>query len=353
MTAPSPRVLATRLDNAGDVLLTGPAVRVLAAQARVTMLAGPRGAAAARLLPGVDEVLTYACPWIDADAPPVEAEALDDLVAVLRARRFDAAAIFGSSHQSPLPTALLARLAGIGEIAAVSHEYPGSLLDHRIPGDPDLHEVERHLAVAAELGYRPAPGEDLSLAVDRASIVPSPVDGRYVVVHPGATVPARTLAPERWVGVVAALAHAGYAVVVTGGPSEVALAEHVAGHQGRVLAGTLSVAELAGVLDGADVVVTGNTGPMHLAAAVATPVVAVFAPTVPAERWRPWAVPHVLLGDQEIECAGCRSRTCPRPHQLCLDSVSAQAIEQAVASLAPPPVPSPSPSSSPRLAPHP
>lgn len=351
MTARSPRVLATRLDNAGDVLLTGPAVRVLAAQARVTMLAGPRGAAAARLLPGVEEVLTFACPWIDADAPAVDAGSLDDLVGVLRARRFDAAAIFGSSHQSPLPTALLARLAGIGEIAAVSHEYPGSLLDHRIPGDPEIHEVERHLAVAAELGYRPAPGQDLSLAIDSASIVPTPVDGRYVVVHPGATVPARTLAPERWVEAAAALAHAGYAVVVTGGPDEVTLAEQVAGDHGRVLAGTLSLAELAGVLRAGDAVVTGNTGPMHLAAAVATAVVAVFAPTVPAERWKPWAVPHVLLGNQEIECAGCRARVCPRPHQVCLDAVSAPAIVQAVASLAPPPVPSPS--SSPRLAPHP
>src|SRR5829696_6883235 len=116
MTAVLPRVLVTRLDNLGDVLLTGPAVRVLARDANVTFLAGPKGEAAARLLPGVDEVLTFPCPWIDAEAPPVDAKSLSELVATVASRRFDAAAILGSSHQSPLPTALALRLAGVPEI---------------------------------------------------------------------------------------------------------------------------------------------------------------------------------------------------------------------------------------------
>ena len=59
---------------------------------------------------------------------------------------------------------------------------------------------------------------------------------------------------------------------------------------------------LAEVLAGADAVVVGNTGPAHLAAAVGTPVVSLFAPVVPAARWRPWGVPQVLLGNQEAPC---------------------------------------------------
>jgi ADP-heptose:LPS heptosyltransferase len=61
------------------------------------------------------------------------------------------------------------------------------------------------------------------------------------------------------------------------------------------LGGRTSFAELAEVLAGADAVVVGNTGPAHLAAAVGTPVVSLYAPTVPAVRWRPWQVPHELL----------------------------------------------------------
>jgi ADP-heptose:LPS heptosyltransferase len=84
------------------------------------------------------------------------------------------------------------------------------------------------------------------------------------------------------------------------------------------LVGRTDLGELAEVLRRASVVCVGNTGPMHLAAAVGTPVVATFAPTVPLERWRPWLVPHVLLGRQEIECARCHLRECALPEQLCL-----------------------------------
>ncbi|NED71484.1 glycosyltransferase family 9 protein, partial [Streptomyces sp. SID9944] len=77
-------------------------------------------------------------------------------------------------------------------------------------------------------------------------------------------------------------------------------------------------------------VVTGNTGPAHLAAAVGAPVVSLFAPVVPAERWRPWGVPYVLLGDQDAPCAGSRARTCPVPGHPCLESVTAHDVRAAV-----------------------
>src|SRR6185436_16389442 len=99
-------------------------------------------------------------------------------------------------------------------------------------------------------------------------------------------------------------------VVVTGGPGERELTAFVAGERALDLGGRTSLAELAGVLDGAAAVVVGNTGPAHLAAAVGTPVVSLFAPTVPPVRWRPWRVPHELLY-VNVLCAGCRARVCP------------------------------------------
>jgi ADP-heptose:LPS heptosyltransferase len=88
------------------------------------------------------------------------------------------------------------------------------------------------------------------------------------------------------------------------------------------------------VLAAADAVVTGNTGPAHVAAAVGTPVVSLFAPTVPAHRWHPWGVPYALLGDQDIACAGCRARECPVPGHPCLEGVAAAEVAGAVESLA-------------------
>src|SRR3954454_25404835 len=104
------RVLIARLDNDGDVLLSGPAVRAVAAGAdQVTLLVGPRGRQAAALLPGVDEVLVWHCPWIDADPQPVERADMLEFVERIAARRFDVGILLTSFHQSPLPLALLLR----------------------------------------------------------------------------------------------------------------------------------------------------------------------------------------------------------------------------------------------------
>jgi ADP-heptose:LPS heptosyltransferase len=118
--------------------------------------------------------------------------------------------------------------------------------------------------------------------------------------------------------------------VVTGGPGERALTSRVAGDSGLDLGGRTTFAELAGVLEGASAVVAGNTGPAHLAAAVGTPVVSLFAPVVPAIRWAPYGVRHVLLGDQDAPCRDTRARECPVPGHPCLTSVEPADVVAAV-----------------------
>jgi ADP-heptose:LPS heptosyltransferase len=107
------------------------------------------------------------------------------------------------------------------------------------------------------------------------------------------------------------------------------------------LGGRTSLAELASVLERADVVVVGNTGPAHLAASVGTAVVSLFAPTVPAARWAPYRVPVVLLGDQDAPCRDTRVTRCPFQGHPCLSTVGAgdvlRAVEQVCGS--PPPAP--------------
>jgi ADP-heptose:LPS heptosyltransferase len=90
---------------------------------------------------------------------------------------------------------------------------------------------------------------------------------------------------------------------------------------------------MAALLDRAAAVVVGNTGPAHLAAAVGTPVVSLFAPVVPAVRWAPYGVPTVLLGDQDAPCRDTRARECPVPGHPCLSSVTAEDVVAAVEKL--------------------
>ena len=331
-------VLAVRLDSDGDVLVTGPAVRSLGALGPVDVLVSPAGHAAAQLLPGVRDVVVFDPPWSGLEPAPVDPVAVADLVERLRARRYQRAVVFTSFHQSPLPMALLLRLAGVPFVAATSEDYPGSLLDVRHHRPVGAHEVVAALDLAAAAGGLLAAGDDGSLAV-RADLpaVPAEVPAApYVVLHPGASVPARALGAAHARTLATALAAAGWHVVVTGSGGEAGLTADVAAAVpgSTDLGGRTSLAQLAAVLAGAAAVVVGNTGPAHLAAAVGTPVVCLFSPVVPAERWAPFGVPHVVLGDQDAACAGTRARQCPVPGHPCLTTVTAGQVVGAVEALA-------------------
>jgi len=322
-------VLAVRQDNNGDVLLAGPAIRALAARARITLVCGPSGAAAAAALPGVARTIVCEAAWIEANPQPIDRARIAAFVAEVSAARIDEALIFTSFHQSPLPMALLLRLAGVARISAISVDYPGALLDVRHRVDDDVHEVERALSLAQAAGF-PLPADDDARLAMRIG-THNPVTARpYVVVHPGATVRARAWAPEKNRALVAALVARGRTVVVTGGPGERELCAFVAGADAYDLCGRTDFVTLARVIADADAIVVGNTGAAHVAAAVGTPVVSLFAPTIPPARFRPWRVAHVLLGDQQIACAGCRARTCPLAHQPCLDAVMVDDVAAAL-----------------------
>jgi ADP-heptose:LPS heptosyltransferase len=330
-------VLAVRQDSLGDVLLAGPALRAIAAagEGPLTLLCGPRGEAAAQLLPGVDEVLVHLAPWIDPEPPAVRRADCEALVEAVAGRAPRAAVIFTSFHQSPLPTALLLRLAGVARIAALSVDYPGSLLDVRHAVDDEVHEVERALSLAEAAGYRLPAGDDARLRV-RLDAEPPPLPpGPFVVLHPGASVSARAWEPRRWAELAALLSGEGRRLVVTGGPAETGLTAAVAAAAPGTLdlGGRHGFGQLAAVLARAAAVVVANTGPAHLAAAVGTPVVSLFAPTVPAVRWRPWGVPHELL-HREVPCAGCRAKRCPVPGHPCLRGVGAAEVAAALRRLA-------------------
>ncbi|MFR9802279.1 glycosyltransferase family 9 protein [Pseudonocardia sp. RS010] len=323
-------VLVARLDGAGDVLLAGPAVRAVARAARVTLLVGPAGEEAARLLPGVAQVRVWACPWVLGDPPPVRRTEIDELADALAG--VDEAVVLTSFHQSPLPLALVLRMAGVDRIAGASVDYPGALLDVRLrPGetlDEDQPEPERMLAIADAAGYPLPPDDDGRLHVRLPTPLPEPVAD--VVVHPGAAVDARRWPARHAAEAVRLLAAEGWRVAVTGGPGERELTAAVAGDHALDLGGRTSMTELAGVVAGASAVVVGNTAAAHLAAAVGTPVVSLFAPVVPAVRWRPYRVPQVLLGDQDAPCRDTRARECPVAGHPCLASVRPDEVVAAV-----------------------
>src|SRR6266513_424924 len=134
------RVLAIRLDNLGDVLVTTPALHAIKTSlpaATLTLLTSPVGAQVARLNPDLDDVIVYQAPWMDPwHKLPQDSQREQQMIATIRERRFDGAIIFTSFRQSPLPDAHLCYLADIPLRVASSIDGPGSLLTTRHKNPP-------------------------------------------------------------------------------------------------------------------------------------------------------------------------------------------------------------------------
>jgi ADP-heptose:LPS heptosyltransferase len=341
------RILAVRLDNLGDVLVTTPAIHAIREslpQASITLFASPVGAQAGQLNPDIDNVVVYQAPWMDPWSQlPLDPARELRVVEELRAGGYDAVVIFSSFRQSPLPAAYLCYLAGIPLRLAASIDGPGSLLTtrHRHP-DRMMHEVERGLDLVRSVGLDTSDDRlVLSVPQDARARVEgfATGSGPLVVVHPGCSMPARTYPWEMYAQVIDGLAQEISAhVVITGVEGERRLAEAIshrlhasANPHTQLAAGALDFPTFCALIERADVVVTNNTGPMHVAAALRTPVVALFALTNPPEQWGPWRTPHRLLW-HEVPCRLCYSRVCPTTHD-CLRQVAPAQVVQATADL--------------------
>jgi len=190
------------------------------------------------------------------------------------------------------------------------------------PYDPERHALLRYLDVAAYLGADTGGTVNFHLPVHPRSATEAAalLEGTrspLVAVNPGAKWPTKLWPSASWTEVCRRLVReARVEVVLTGGPDEIAANRAIAaGVDGLVdLTGRTSLKVLAEILRAADLVLCPDTGPMHLAAAVGTPVVALFGPTAP---WRtgPFGPDHLVLRTG-IECSPCFRKKCPDPRCL-------------------------------------
>jgi len=204
-------------------------------------------------------------------------------------------------------------------------------LTERVPPfDPEAHAVRRYLNLAHYLGAPPAPPRfrlGLDAAEDIAALIPA-ADRPLAVLHPGARWTSKLWPPASWARLSEWFHGRGFMVAVTGSRADRDLVAAIAAQcraPGLNLAGRTSLAQLAGILRQARLAVTTDTGAMHLAAALGTPVAALFGPTAP---WRtgPFGDGHqvVRLG---MPCSPCFKRQCPAPR--CLHDLFPAMVEAA------------------------
>ena len=341
------RLLCVRLDSAGDVLLTTPALNALkeAVPGRhLTLLTSPSGAHAARLVTAVDEIIEFEAPWMKPQRANVAADRA--LIDRLAAGRYDAAVVFTVYSQSPLPAAYLVYLAGVPRCLAHCRENAYQLLSDPVPEtEPQervRHEVRRQLDLVATTGAVPS-SDALAISIPQRArrradaalaTLQIPRDGPLVVAHVGATAPSRRYPPPLFAAALDMLVTGqGARVVLTGDSREVELVESVRtamSTSAHSLAACLDFAELCALIETADVLVSNNTAPVHIAAAVGTPVVDLYALTNPQHV--PWRVPHRILF-HDVPCRYCYKSVCPAGHHDCLARVSPAEVAEAVGAL--------------------
>jgi ADP-heptose:LPS heptosyltransferase len=318
------RVLAVRLDNIGDVVMCGPALRALRAalpQAEITLLASSGGVQAAPMLPWVDGAWALDALWQDVgDRMPFDPARERALVDRLAGGSFDAAVVFTSFSQSPLPAAYACYLAGIPLRAGQAREFGGSVLSPAVAPAPEgAHQVDRNLHLLAGAGLAVASDAALELALpdaaraeaDRVLAAHAGLGSGepFVAVAPGASCPSRRYPPRAFAAAAARVRRVtGLPAVTVGAPRERPVAEAVAG--AAPLAGRTSVPGLAAVLDRAALVLTNNSAPMHVADALRRPSVALFAGTELEPQYAPRSGPCRILR-RATACAPCRRFDCP------------------------------------------
>ncbi|MCL5411152.1 MAG: glycosyltransferase family 9 protein [Patescibacteria group bacterium] len=343
-------LLCLRLDSLGDVLMTTPAIHALRQglpEAKITLLTSPSGLSAVEYNPDLDGIWAYQAPWIKWPNVVEDPNRELQLIEELRNHHFDAAVIFTVYSQSPLPAALMCYLGDIPKRLAYCHENPYLLLTDWVkdkePKEFVMHEVQRQLNLVSSIGFGT---QDVGLVFEvqeefkksarqKLSRLKLDLKKPWVVIHPGCTAPSRTYPWEKYAQVADGLIDRfGWQVVFTGKKDEDGLVNKIQSqmqNKSFSLSGKLNIQELAEVLRLTQLYIGNNTGPSHLAAAMKTPTVVLYA--LINNQHTPWGNDSKIL-NHEVPCKNCLKSLCPLGHNDCLQKVDPEEVINAAEALA-------------------
>ncbi len=345
MPAPDIQKILVRGTNwLGDAVMTIPALQRLRASfptARITLLAPPRAAEVFAGFAAVDEVVAY-------HRKEQGKRAFLDAMRLLRRERFDLAILF----QNAFEAALLACLSGAKIRIGYDTQGRGALLTHKLQrGDEhrNRHQMNDYLDLVMEaervcLGSAAAalrntiPTLTASDEQRQAAAKFLPPAGKLIALNVGATNSRAKCWPEDRFAALAdqMVTERGARIVLIGAGSERENAARVIAqmHQSQAannLAGETSIAELIGLLASCDLLVTNDTGPAHVGAALSIPTLTIFGPTNEFET-APLGLRSELMRADGIECARCMHRECPIDHR-CMTRITVEAVAEKAFSL--------------------
>lgn len=331
---PLQRILVRGTNWIGDAVMTTPALSALRAQyphAEIVMLANPLVTELFQFHPSVDRVMVY-----DKKGWHQGLGGLWRMAKELRGECFDAAFLL----QNAIEAAVLALFAGIPRRVGYTTDGRRLLLNypvHVTAADKRLHHTDYYLKLLAQSGIEGGDGK-LCLACTEAEqqwAQSTLQNDNVIAINPGAAYgSAKRWLPERFAEVGDTLAKRYDArILLTGGPGETEMGRDIAAAmhcQPLNMIGKTSVREMMSLLAHSRLLVANDSGPMHVAAAFSTPIVAVFGPTdhtttCPASE-------NVKIVRKQVDCAPCLLRQCPINHR-CMTEIKVADVVTAASQL--------------------
>ncbi|MDD5439371.1 MAG: lipopolysaccharide heptosyltransferase II [Candidatus Omnitrophica bacterium] len=331
------RILIARTDRIGDVMLSTPVITAVRAHYPDSYIAFCAGPAAGPLLetnPSLDEVIVF-----DKRGRHRGAAGMMMFVRELRRRKFDLAIVLHPTERIHLACFL----AGIRKRCGYRLKWP-FLLTHTIPHTKHQglrHEVEYNLDLVRSLGLQPG-DKRLFVRVSKTAAEVAqaffsehgiPEGGTVVCIHAGASCPSKRWPASSFAAVIDRLSKKGVHVVLVGGQDDRRYSDLVVKQAAVTIAdltGRTSTGELAAVLSKSNLLISNDSGPVHVAVALEVPVVAIFGrsdPGLSPVRWGPRGLRDVVL-HKNVGCVTCLAHRCDKGFK-CLTAITVDEVVSA------------------------
>jgi lipopolysaccharide heptosyltransferase II len=300
--------------------------------ADLTLLSSDFGSDIAKLIPEIDQIIPFQAPWIKSTVKFENSYPMRNMITKLKKMKFDASIIMTTYSQSPFPAAMLCFLADIKRRLAYAHENQYQLLSHWIP-DPEpntlrRHETQRQLDLVASVGfitsdnhlslkYRPEVEEKMRSLIKTKLRISMP----WFLLNAGASAPSRRYPLHHFAKIIDLMCLKGWRPVLTGSVEEFDLINDLmclTDHKPLNLCGKLDLEELSALIALSPLLISNNTGPAHIAAAVDTPAVVIYAQT--NLQHYPWSKKCAVL-THDVDCKNCLKSVCPKKHHNCLELI--------------------------------
>ncbi|MDR6943182.1 glycosyltransferase family 9 protein [Mucilaginibacter pocheonensis] len=308
----------------GDLIMSGPAIRALkeSFDARITVLTSSMAVGIAKNMPEIDDVIIFDVPWIKTKLVH-KTYVFNEIIEEVKGRKFDAAVIFTVYSQNPLPSAMIAYMAGIPKRLAYCRENPYQLLTEWVPDKEPYsiikHQVWRDLSLVATVGaftkneslFLQQNYELWAVVEQKLGRIGVDIGKKWMILHAGVSEEKRQFALEKWVSTGKKIIdELGYQLILTGSVTEKALTdqlENAIGTGSFSAGGLFNIDEFVLLIGKAPIVLSVNTATAHIAAAVGTAVVVLYALTNPQHTpWRsvckvlPFDVPEAAQSKNEV-----------------------------------------------------